>query len=316
MRNSLLVEIFEDYKTLTTDEERVAYENELIDLVWERGKPYSIQTVQISFDVNKEIVGEKFAKLFKPYTRLSYTTSVPEGVYQRDECLGAGWLNAIRLQIGFIYSSWYDKQVCNDKQYVTTLFKPKYYYFKVVERKRDDYDEIVELVNGSMDLSKKYYETKIMSKPMLSWDEYVQVVNDTIRQCLKVYSPLDEYIKKDSSYMQKYIGGNYDEDNFVNAYFRKSLRNNTWSYVRTRDKVPHSLRKKKITEKKINERYGVCSRCGKTMIVKSNRQKYCKACKRETELLRHIKYNNKRKSIASKPDDDQDCSHIDGNNDN
>lgn len=295
MLNKFLIEIFDDYKLLQTDEERILYENQLIDTIWERGVPYRMVTRNLDFQIKEDLIPYEFISVFSLHKNLSYKDVEMINTYQRNECIASSWLNLVRFQIGFIYTTRYLEGYCYNKEYEINLRKVKEYYYQIVAGRKITPRQMTKLINQALSEADRIKKKVLSSKSIMTWGEYVEIVNNTVRKCLRSYTPLDTYIQKHERYLENYLGIECGVDSYPCAYFRKSLRVNAFKHIQVRDALPHYLKKKKISQYGIDERYGRCQQCGKTIVIKSNAQKFCTDCKQQRNKAKQVVYNEKRK---------------------
>ena len=271
---TFLYEIIEDYKEAENNEVKDEILNSFCSSIWASDNKRRTYMKTIHFKVRRDLLNTELGQVFDTWSGIEYR-------YYKSMTKDENWCAIIRQKINNIYTRYFDKEVILNKEYMDLLKEPKLMYFDWLSGTEMDADTVTDIIDDAIDEAEKLKQRFQMEKMTLSWNEYKKVIEGFLRRCFDNCKLIEEYEDKTQ------IVNNYDfitEDNFYVKYINRSLN----TYFQNYQKDYYSVRRGH------NNKYSRCKRCGGIIEKTGNKRQYCDDCRKQNDLERYKKYNQKR----------------------
>ena len=271
---TFLYEIIEDYKEAENNEVKDEIFNSFCSSIWASDNKRRTYMKTIHFKVRKDLLNTELGQVFDTWSGIEYR-------YYKSMTKDENWCAIIRQKINNIYTRYFDKEVILNKEYMDLLKKPKLMYFDWLSGTEMDADTVTDIIDDAIDEAEKLKQRFQMEKMTLSWNEYKKVIEGFLRRCFDNCKLIEEYEDKTQ------IVNNYDfitEDHFYIKYICERLSGNIKDYQKKYYGLKYSSRKG----------YSRCKRCGGIIEKTGNKRLYCDDCRKQNDLERYKKYNQKR----------------------
>ena len=269
---TFLYEIIEDYKEAENNEVKDEIFNSFCSSIWASDNKRRTYMKTIHFKVRKDLLNTELGQVFDTWSGIEYR-------YYKSMTKDENWCAIIRQKINNIYTRYFDKEVILNKEYMDLLKKPKLMYFDWLSGTEMDADTVTDIIDDAIDEAEKLKQRFQMEKMTLSWNEYKKVVEGFLRRCFYNCKLIGEYEDKTQ------IVSNYDfitEDNFYVKYINRYIDREIVQY------------QKKYYGVRQHKKYSRCKRCGGIIEKTGNKRLYCDDCRKQNDLERYKKYNQKR----------------------
>lgn len=269
---TFLYEIIEDYKEAKDNEVKDEIFNSFCSSIWASDNKRRTYMKTIHFKVRKDLLNTELGQVFDTWSAIEYR-------YYKSMTKDENWCSIIRQKINNIYTRYFDKEVILNKEYMDLLKKPKQMYFDWLSGIEMNANTVTDIIDEVIDEAEKLKKRFQMEKMTLSWNEYKKVVESFLRRCFDNCKLIDEYEDKTQ------IVNNYDfitEDNFYVKYINRYIDREIVHY------------QKKYYGVRQHKKYSRCKHCGGIIEKTGNKRLYCDDCRKQNDLERYKKYNQKR----------------------
>lgn len=275
-----LYEIIEDYKEAENNEVKDEIFNSFCSSIWASDNKRRTYMKTIHFKVRKDLLNTELGQVFDTWSEIEYK-------YYKSMTKDENWCSIIRQKINNIYTRYFDKEIILNKEYMDLLKKPKLMYFDWLSGTELDADTVTDIIDDAIDEADKLKQRFQMEKMTLSWNEYKKVVEGFLRKSFDNCKLIEEYEDKTQ------IVNNYDfitEDNFYVKYINRYIDREIVQY------------QKKYYGVRQHKKYSRCKQCGGIIEKTGNKRLYCNDCRKQNNLERYKKYNQKRITTNRKSD--------------
>lgn len=274
--NKYLYEIIDDYKNADSNEEKAEIFEYFCSSLWSSKNKRRTYIKTIKFKVREDLLESEIGQIFNAWSIVEYTG-------YKAMTKDTDWCSLIRQKINNLYTRYFDKEVILRKDYMNLLKTPYNLYYRWIKGVEMNISELITTIEDSI---YKATELKLVyqkQKMNLSWVEYKKVIEKKLIKIFDNCKSIEEY--EIDNLTNKYIYEFASEDNSYIKYICDSLEGEMLKW------------QKKYYGVREHKQYKRCKECGKMIEIKSKKDhstRYCKECKREKTLEKHIKYNKKR----------------------
>jgi hypothetical protein len=271
-----LYEIIDDYKNANSEEEKSEIFKDFCSSIWRSNNKRRVYSKTIRFKVRNDLLESEIGQIFNAYSEVNY-------IGYKEMTKDTDWCSLIRQKINNIYTRYFDEEVILKKDYIDLLKTPYNLYYRWIKGTEMDADKLTEIIDDSIYKAnelKLVYQKQKMKK---SWDEYKEIIESFLQKIFNNCKPIEDY--EIENLTNKYIYELANEDNSYIKCFCDSLEGQMLDY----QKKYYGLKRGR------NKKYKRCKKCGSLIEISGRNTQYCVKCKREKELERHKKYNEKRK---------------------
>lgn len=287
--NVFLYELLEDYQFAETEAEREEIFCSFCRLLWDNPNKRIVLEKPITFRIKPKLLATETGQIFAAYASIcrSYSPSVTES---RD------FASLIRQKLNNIYTYYFDKDVCCNKEYLDLLRLPKKLYLQWQSscRTKDaswtlSPQELSLKLEDAMKRARIIKENCARKTMDLDWQEYAKLTEKYFRRMFDHYKPLEEYQNRKE--LAVYDGA-WEEDHFCIRYFCRGLE----GYIKSYQKKYYGLYN-------VNSHgaitYGRCA-CGNLFLQNKRRnRRLCDCCRKQSRNLSYKRYNLKRDTPSS-----------------
>lgn len=241
--------------------------------MWSSKNKRRTYTKTIKFKVRSDLLESEIGQIFDAWSVVEYTG-------YKAMTNDTDWCSLIRQKINNLYTRYFDKSVILKRDYMNLLKTPYNLYYRWIKGAEMNPDELIDVIEESIykaaELKTVYQKQKID----LSWNDYKKLIEGFLLKTFNNCKLIGDY--ENDNLTNKYIYEFAIEDNFYISYICDCLEGEMLKW------------QKQYYEVRDHQQYKNCKECGKMIEKRYNRTQYCKDCKREMELKRYRKYNNKR----------------------
>ena len=200
------------------------------------------------------------------------------------------WCSLLRQKINNLYTKYCDEAVILNRDYMNLLKTPYNLYYRWIKGVDIDVNELTNMIETSIYKANELKAVYQKQKMKLSWNEYKEVIDRLLQKIFDNCKLIEDYEAENLT--SKYIYEFANEDNFYISYICSYLNNEIKQY----QKEYYGLKSYSTTKQHVKHKR--CAECGDLIEIKNQKDfstKYCKECKRQKELEKYARYNNKRK---------------------
>lgn len=268
-----LYEIIEDYNESTDKQEKENIFKSFCCSLWESDNERRTTNKTIRFTVKKELLHTEIGKLFDSWSIVEYRG-------YKSMTSDTGWTALLRQKINNLYTTYCDRTVVLNKEYLALLGTPKSLYYQWISGTPFTVEEVTGKIDIALENAQTAKEKYQKQKMPLSWSEYKTVIEGFLLKCFNNCSPVNEYkLKCKINPLTDLL----TEDNIYIRYFCKSIEGDFKKYQKAYYGV------------KEHKKYKRCEDCGGLMESTGNRKTYCLNCAQKRKKLSNKKADQKYK---------------------
>lgn len=269
-----LYELIEEYKEVSTIEEKDKVFKEFCSYIWSSDNRRYVYKKSLHFRVRDDLLNTNIGKIFDMWSDIEYYS------YRRitkDE----NWYCIIRQKINNIYSLYFDKRIITHRDYMNKLDKPKRMYYAWISGVSMDADYVTDVIDKAMSDAHKLKVQHQKEKMELSWTEYKKLIESFMRKCFDRIKLTEDYEKDHPIILKSNL---IDDDHVYVKYINTCI----YGEIRKWQKKYYGIRDHK--------KYRRCTSCGCLYEASEHdySSKFCPACRRQRRLNGYKKYNKKR----------------------
>lgn len=269
-----LYEIIDEYKNTDSEEEKNEIFKSFCSSIWASENKRRIYTKTIRYSVRKDLLDTDIGQVFDVWSEVEY-----KGYKSMSK--ETDWCSLIRQKINNLYTRYFDKEVILKSDYMNLLKTPKKLYYQWIDGIEMEADELTTIIDDALDDAEKLRIIYQKQKMELSWNDYKSVIEGFLQRCFDNCKLIEDYEDKSKINMYDFM----NEDNFYVGYICKTLE----SYMQNYQKEFYGLKRGR------NKSYKHCKICGSLIENDAKNRQYCNTCKRNKELEKYQKYNQKRR---------------------
>ena len=275
--DNFLYEIIEDYKDAESIEEKDEIFNEFCKSIWNCKNRRKVFTKSIRFRVKNDLKDTDVGKVFNKWSKVEYKG-------YKALVKNGDWCSIIRQKINNLYTKYFDNNVILNNDYIALLKTPQNLYYDWIKGNDMNTEELISVINDSMNKATELRNIYAKHKMELSWNEYKCLIEQFLRKAFDNCKLVEEYEDKTKMISLYNLSS---EDYFYVSYICRSLSGEMLKW------------QKKYYGVRDHQKYKRCKECGKMIEDTGNKKTYCKECaaqkKKESNKKSDKKYKNKRR---------------------